>query len=96
VQKRPIRGSYTGYGKRLPSDRPPVLSPKELALAAADGGAGSGLTVPANGQALGFNPGGAGSPGAGISGEVDEHDYGVDGNDYGVYEHDYGEPSGNG
>ena len=37
VQKRPVRGSYTGYGKRLPSDRPPVLSPKELALAAADG-----------------------------------------------------------
>ena len=33
------RGSYTGYGKRLPSDRPPVLSPKELALAAADGAA---------------------------------------------------------
>ena len=37
VEKRPVRGSYTGYGKRLPSDRPPVLSPKELALAAADG-----------------------------------------------------------
>ena len=34
VQKRPIRGSYTGYGKRLPSDRPPILSPKELALTA--------------------------------------------------------------
>ena len=30
--KRPRRGSYTGYGKRLPSDRPPVLTPKELAL----------------------------------------------------------------
>jgi cell division protease FtsH len=37
VQKRPRRGSYTGYGKRLPSDRPPVLSPKELALSAANG-----------------------------------------------------------
>jgi cell division protease FtsH len=37
VQKRPGRGSYTGYGKRLPSDRPPVLSPKELALSAANG-----------------------------------------------------------
>jgi cell division protease FtsH len=34
VQKRPTRGSYTGYGKRVPSDRPPVLSPKELALTA--------------------------------------------------------------
>ncbi|MQA96657.1 MAG: ATP-dependent zinc metalloprotease FtsH [Streptosporangiales bacterium] len=32
VQKRPNRGSYTGYGKRIPSDRPPVLTPKELAL----------------------------------------------------------------
>jgi cell division protease FtsH len=35
VHKRPTRGSYTGYGKRLPSDRPPVLTPKELALIAA-------------------------------------------------------------
>jgi hypothetical protein len=26
VQKRPSRGSYTGYGKRMPSDRPPVLT----------------------------------------------------------------------
>ncbi|MGH3260133.1 MAG: ATP-dependent zinc metalloprotease FtsH, partial [Streptosporangiaceae bacterium] len=53
VQKRPVRGSYTGYGKRLPSDRPPVLSPKELALtAASDGGSATGgLTLPANGQA---------------------------------------------
>src|SRR6516164_6675912 len=58
VQKRPVRGSYTGYGKRLPSDRPPILSPKELALAAADGGAGTsgGMTLPANGQSFGFNP----------------------------------------
>jgi cell division protease FtsH len=57
VQKRPVRGSYTGYGKRLPSDRPPVQSPKELALLAADG-AGTGLSLPSNGQAFGFNPGG--------------------------------------
>jgi len=35
VKSRPSRGSYTGYGKRLPSDRPPVLTPKELALTAA-------------------------------------------------------------
>jgi len=35
VQVRPSRGSYTGYGKRLPSDKPPILSPKELALTAA-------------------------------------------------------------
>jgi len=58
VQIRPSRGSYTGYGKRLPSDRPPVLSPKELALAAADPGAGNGnLALPAKGQ-----PGGYGEP----------------------------------
>ena len=38
VQKRPTRGSYTGYGKRMPSDRPPVLTPKELALTAASDG----------------------------------------------------------
>jgi len=52
VQKRPARGTYTGYGKRLPSDRPPIMSPKELALAAS-----SGLDVmpgPTNGQVLGY------------------------------------------
>jgi cell division protease FtsH len=69
VQKRPIRGSYTGYGKRLPSDRPPVLSPKELALAAADGSAGSsGMALPANGQSFGFNTGATGTPGNGTPG----------------------------
>src|SRR5579871_3625095 len=52
VQKRPARGTYTGYGKRLPSDRPPVLSPKELALAASSG-LGDGGT-PSNGQAIGY------------------------------------------
>ena len=51
VQKRPIRGTYTGYGKRLPSDRPPVMSPKELALAASSGL--DGLPGPTNGQVLG-------------------------------------------
>jgi cell division protease FtsH len=38
VHKRPTRGSYTGYGKRLPSEKPPVLTPKELALTAATDG----------------------------------------------------------
>ncbi|MFD0685859.1 ATP-dependent zinc metalloprotease FtsH [Actinomadura fibrosa] len=32
ITKRPHQNSYTGYGKRLPSDRPPVLTAKELAL----------------------------------------------------------------
>ncbi len=36
VHVRPTRGSYTGYGKRLPSEKPPVLTPKELALTAPD------------------------------------------------------------
>ena len=59
VEKRPVRGSYTGHGKRVPSDRPPVLSPKELALAAADGGGGSNgnnMALPANGQSFGCTP----------------------------------------
>jgi len=48
VQKRPSRGSYTGYGKRMPSDRPPVLTPKELALTAASDG--KELPLGGNGQ----------------------------------------------
>jgi|HubBroStandDraft_2_1064218.scaffolds.fasta_scaffold01975_4 cell division protease FtsH len=55
VRKRVASGSYTGYGKRLPSDRPPVLTPKELALSGADGAG--------NGQALGSD----GSPSIGTS-----------------------------
>ncbi len=60
VQKRPLRGSYTGYGKRLPSDRPPVLTPKELALSAASDNGSNGSAVTGNGNgtspALGYNP----------------------------------------
>jgi hypothetical protein len=58
-----------------------VLSPKELALAAADGGTGNGgIALPANGQSFGFNPSGAGTPGSGTSGGYgsepghDDHD----------------------
>jgi cell division protease FtsH len=61
IQPRPVRGSYTGYGKRLPSDRPPVLTPKELALTAADG---SGQPGGGNGQAIGGISPGAPPPGA--------------------------------
>jgi len=39
VQKRPSRGSYTGYGKRLPSDKAPVMTPRELALLTSGGSA---------------------------------------------------------
>jgi cell division protease FtsH len=52
VQKRPVRGTYTGYGKRLPSDRPPVMSPKELALAASSGI--DSIPGPSNGQVHGY------------------------------------------
>jgi cell division protease FtsH len=58
VQVRPSRGSYTGYGKRLPSDKPPILSPKELALTAAgaDGVNGTVNGAANNGAANGFDP----------------------------------------
>jgi hypothetical protein len=45
-----------------------VLSPKELALASADGAGNGGIALPANGQSFGFNPGAAGSPGSGMPG----------------------------
>ena len=68
VQKRPLRGSYTGYGKRLPSDRPPVLTPKELALAAASDNGSNGTNASAvtgngNGPALGYTGGTGELPG---------------------------------
>jgi cell division protease FtsH len=58
VQVRPSRGSYTGYGKRLPSDKPPILSPKELALTAAgaDGVNGTVNGAANNGSANGYDP----------------------------------------
>jgi cell division protease FtsH len=67
IRQRATRGSYTGYGKRLPSDRPPVLSPKEMALAAtSDGseqpGAGNGHAPGGSapgGQTLGAGPDGS-------------------------------------
>jgi cell division protease FtsH len=72
VQRRPIRGTYTGYGKRLPSDRPPVQSPKELALAASSslGPDGSTLpsSLPANGQPFDFGTGSGSGSGSGSNG----------------------------
>ncbi len=77
VHKRPTRGSYTGYGKRLPSEKPPVLTPKELALTAATDGsmaqslgngqssaAGLPAAPPPPGNSPGFgNPLGGGTAG---------------------------------
>jgi len=63
IQTRPSRGSYTGYGKRLPSDRPPVLTPKELALTAA----ADGKDLPSSGNGQSGSPntlGGSGSLGS--------------------------------
>ncbi|MDR0345213.1 MAG: ATP-dependent zinc metalloprotease FtsH [Nocardiopsaceae bacterium] len=65
IQKRASRGSYTGYGKRLPSDRPPVLTPKEMALTAA--GEAGDLPALGNGQAGGTGQGGS-SPGGSAAG----------------------------
>jgi cell division protease FtsH len=60
VQRRPRRGSYTGYGKRLPSDKPPVVSPKELAsLSAANGQTGTVNGQPALGSDDQVTDGGA-------------------------------------
>jgi cell division protease FtsH len=54
VVRRPARGTYTGYGKRLPSDKPPIMSPKELALAASSALTQDGSSLPANGQPFDF------------------------------------------
>ncbi|GAB1820201.1 ATP-dependent zinc metalloprotease FtsH [Herbidospora sp. RD11066] len=45
-EKRP---SYAGYGKRLPSDRPPVITPKEVAAA---NGHGAAAIASGNGSAV--------------------------------------------
>jgi cell division protease FtsH len=47
VEKRPALKSYTGYGKRLPSDQPPVLTPKELGFV---GGSDTRSLSQGNGQ----------------------------------------------
>jgi cell division protease FtsH len=75
VQKRAVRGTYTGYGKRLPSDRPPVLSKKELALTAASDASkdGQGYGLGANGQSNG-QPGIGGGPSGGGQDESPGHE----------------------
>jgi cell division protease FtsH len=76
IEKRPTRGSYTGYGKRLPSDRPPVLTPKELALTAAEvndhpaaGNGQTGAIGGGSGQSSSQQPGGGQGQGPSGSGE---------------------------
>ena len=64
IVKRPTRGSWTGTGRRRPSNRPPVLTPHEVeALAAASTSSGSLVNGSANGS--GSN-GSNGSNGSGL------------------------------
>jgi len=77
VQARPSRGSYTGYGKRLPSDKPPIQSPKELALTAASASAdgvngvnGANGAVNGSVSANGYEPERGFAPEAGFSPEA--------------------------
>ncbi|HEU5417892.1 MAG TPA: cell division protein FtsH, partial [Streptosporangiaceae bacterium] len=76
VRKRPTRGSYTGYGKRLPSDRPPVLTPKEMALIAASDG--KELPSSGNGQAPGNVPGAPAGQDFGSFGPAPDFGHGPD------------------
>ncbi|KLL10874.1 ATP-dependent zinc metalloprotease FtsH [Protofrankia coriariae] len=69
VEKRPSRGSYTGVGKRLPSDRPPVMTPAELALHKSGDvtdlvtGTSTGQHGRTNGAGRGGNGNGSSTPG---------------------------------
>jgi cell division protease FtsH len=56
ITKRPSRGSYTGYGKRQPSKRPPVRSKKELAAINGAETAQGQLTEGTGGGAGGAEP----------------------------------------
>ncbi|MBX6388438.1 MAG: ATP-dependent zinc metalloprotease FtsH [Frankia sp.] len=75
VQKRPARGYYTGVGRRVPSDRPPVQTPAELGLVATataelvhgnGNGNGAGAGAPAVSKPAG--PGGTAGADAGAAG----------------------------
>jgi cell division protease FtsH len=70
VQKRPSRGRYVGTGKRIPSDRPPVMTPAELGLVRSEEVTplvgGTSLTKNGNGAtngAGGHSPAGHAPPG---------------------------------
>ena len=91
VQKRPSRGSYTGYGKRMPSDRPPVLTPKELSLTAASDG--KELPRGGNGQAPGLRQGYADSI---PSGPMSDNPFGFDPRGADPYGNDQGGGQGQG
>jgi cell division protease FtsH len=77
VEKRPSRGSYTGYGKRLPSDKAPVLTPREMALLAAgdstDVLSGAGSTSPNGPSAPSSSNGSSGGSGGSGGQPTGEH-----------------------
>ncbi|MER8001908.1 ATP-dependent zinc metalloprotease FtsH [Streptomyces sp. NPDC095613] len=50
VVKRPSRPAWTGSSRRTPSTRPPVLSPKELALTNGASGANGGMPAVTGGE----------------------------------------------
>ncbi|MDN3297907.1 ATP-dependent zinc metalloprotease FtsH [Streptomyces ficellus] len=61
IVKRPPRPAWTGSSRRTPSTRPPVLSPKELALT--NGAAGTNGTVPTDAKtAKPATPGASAAP----------------------------------
>ena len=77
VSKRPMEPSYRGYGKRLPSDQPPVLTPRELSLLGPDDVQGlenGHANGSANGATNGSVNGGAG--GAHVGERADSGDTG--------------------
>ena len=51
IVKRPPRPAWTGSSRRTPSTRPPVLSPKELALTNGANGAAPAITTKAPAEA---------------------------------------------
>ena len=62
VRRRPARPAWTGSTRRVPSDRPPVKTPKELELARANGSAG--LNGGSSGSSVGDLPGQGGLAGS--------------------------------
>ncbi len=63
VAKRPPHNTYAGFGRRAPSDKPPVLTPAELHSV------GSGQGLPNGGTPNGSSPAGLPSPGPGANGQ---------------------------
>ncbi|MFE7572313.1 ATP-dependent zinc metalloprotease FtsH [Streptomyces sp. NPDC057539] len=53
IVKRPSRPAWTGSSRRTPSTRPPVLSPKELALTNGASGSNGGMPAVTKGETAG-------------------------------------------